>query len=781
MTAKVLPNILKGIIWFCLGIIIFSPLYLSANLFFPYIVTKTIAFNLAVEVMLVTFVLLTCVSREYQIKINTAVALLAIYLVLITISSLLGDWFYRSFWSNNERSEGILLLLHLFAFLLVLVGFFRRFQDWLYIFNLALTASFLVALIAFSEFLSLNFVAYQNFAAGLAAALNNLFSVNYFNVLAVSSGGQRLAGTIGNAGYMAGYLIFAIFFGLFLFLKRKNFYWRLVYLIVVALEVFVVLHTFTRGGILALWLAGPLLLIFLSIFYWRSIYFRIIGLVAAILILLLPLIIFLNQDAGFVKNNDLLFRVASISLNSTTAQNRLVTWGSAWRGFQERPLFGWGYENFYQAFDRYFNPKIHDTVWYDRAHNIIFDRLVTGGILGLISYLLLLFLPLFYLLKHYSHQEGGGRKYFMPVIFTLVMLAYFIQNFFIFEALVTYVPLFLVLAFISLFGWQKDYKFLNQPNFKIVTLIAVIILFIPAVYLASIKPLAANAKLTRAISDPGLSVNERQLLFEEILAASTSGNQEYRRQFVNFLETLVASGYSDAALIASLTQQAKEQVDWQLAENPHSVVNYLLAMRFYDLLFQLSGDTKFLDQSIAWFDPALELSPTRQQVYYELDYAHRLYFHYWVSRREISRAQQHFNSLLTNAAKEITLDPDDFEAYRHVASTLALLNNKTAIQKFIDGQNLPAKFITRFWEEIAASAMKIKNWNLAKEIWIDLAAADAVSANYYAQLAVTYAALGQNDLALRAADKLNSFGGEFSQQARQLIDQIQAGGLQDTP
>jgi len=52
-----------------------------------------------------------------------------------------------------------------------------------------------------------------------------------------------------------------------------------------------------------------------------------------------------------------------------------------------------------------------------------------------------------------------NRKYLIPVILTLVMAAYFIQNLFIFEALVTYIPLFLVLGFLAQFSPEYLKKF----------------------------------------------------------------------------------------------------------------------------------------------------------------------------------------------------------------------------------------------------------------------------------------------------------------------------------
>ncbi|MEI6627724.1 MAG: hypothetical protein WCL61_03950, partial [bacterium] len=114
--------IAKSLLWLGLGVIMFVPLFVDGHLFFPFITTKTYIFNTTIEVMLLAYLLLALNNPEYRLRLNLSGGLMALYLVLITIASLAGDYFYHSFWSNNERSEGILLLIHLFIFLLITTG-----------------------------------------------------------------------------------------------------------------------------------------------------------------------------------------------------------------------------------------------------------------------------------------------------------------------------------------------------------------------------------------------------------------------------------------------------------------------------------------------------------------------------------------------------------------------------------------------------------------------------------------------------------------------------------
>jgi hypothetical protein len=139
-------KILKYIIWTGLIGICFIPLIVRSNYFFPFIVPKTLVFRIVIEVIFLAFLGLAVIKKEYRPKLNLVLVLFFLYIITVFVSSILGGSFYFSFWSNNERSEGLLLLLHLFLFLVVLSGFLRRLRDWLIIFEASFLSSLLVSL-----------------------------------------------------------------------------------------------------------------------------------------------------------------------------------------------------------------------------------------------------------------------------------------------------------------------------------------------------------------------------------------------------------------------------------------------------------------------------------------------------------------------------------------------------------------------------------------------------------------------------------------------------------
>ncbi len=620
MEKTVASKVLQGIIWLGFAVILFSPLYVSSSLFFPFIVTKTVVFMITVEIIFFVFLILAWVDPKYKLRFNLVLLLMLIYIGILTLASLLGSDFFKSFWSNNERSDGILLLIHLFLFVFVLTSFLRKVKEWLYFFDIFLLASLAVSIVALDQYLALTLSGWKDH-------------------FLPSSNGARLAATIGNAGYVGGYMVFGVFIGLFMFFRRKNLWLKLAYGILVILQLFIALQTYTRGAWIAIGLLGGIFVLYLALFYFSDLKYKylngkILKTVALVLIVITIAsmgFIYANKSKDFVQKSPVLSRLTSISSTDGTANNRIVTWGFAWQGIKEKPILGYGQENFYQVFDKYYTTE-NTEEWFDRSHNMVFDRAVTGGFLGLISYFLLLLLPFYFLWKFYKNsekdsedkevQKSFGKKYFLPVIFTILILAYIIQNLFIFEALVTYIPLMFVLAFVGMYGPSYEFKFLENKKFKFYAIILVAIFIIPSLYIFNLKPLYANEDFIKIMSSQNSSFKQKMAAYEEVFSRNTLGNQEYRRYYFNFYLSNLPQWFNNESYkkqisveeMAGITNNVVYQLNNQLEENDKAVTNHLVAMSVY--LMASSFDSSKLDNAIDSFEQAKKLSPGRPQVYY---------------------------------------------------------------------------------------------------------------------------------------------------------------------
>jgi len=755
-----MKKILKYIIWLGLAGICLTPLIIRGNYFFPYIVPKTIVFRVIVEVIFLAFLVLAVMDKKYRPKLNLAVLLFSLYIVVVSISSILADTFYFSFWSNNERSEGVLLLLHLLMLLIVVSGFLRSFKSWLCLFEISFLSSVGLSLYSLGQYFNLG---------GFVA----------------SSGGERLTATIGNAGYVAGYLIFNIFFGLFLLFLGKNKYLKWYYVSGILLHSYIVLNTLTRGAILSLGFS-----LFIFAFYFVFFYlegekksYQVVKKITVSLIvfsIFFTGLVFINKDADWVQKNKILERVVSISPKALTAQTRLMTWESAYQGFKEKPILGYGYENFYQVFDKYFNPKIYrkagSVIWFDRAHNIIFDRLITGGLIGLLLYLALLFAPIFYIWKYFKKREEKN-KYLIPVISSLIVVAYFIQNFFIFEALVTYIPLFIVLGFLSQYSPSFKDNFFQSNTPWIVLLTFYFILFIPLMFSFNIKPAVVNKMFVRGLltaqSQESYKEGVDQLI--EVLDKKTFGDQEYRQHFGDLISKGMNNQNIDQNWLAQMAIRGEQEFDKQIEEKPLNARNYLMFMRFLNKVH--TTNPARLDKAIELGKRAVELTPTKPHVYYELAYSQVYSGKYYHSINQDEKGDKFFEEAILNMQKSVELQPSVIESYINVIVTLFATKNSDLIQGYLD--KMDELDVNWHGEDslsrMGNSAVYAKQYQWTGVFYGELVKIKSDNPNYWVNLALSYAYLGEREKAVETARKIEQLGEEYKTQSDAFIQDVLSG------
>ncbi len=754
-----LEKTLKGIIWIGLAGICFVPLIVGSSYYFPYIVPKTLAFRVIVEVIFLAFLGLAILRKEYRSKFNLVLVLFFFYLVTVFISSALSGSFNFSFWSNNERSEGLLLLLHLFIYLIVLSGFLRRLKDWLIVFEISFLSSILVTLYSIG----------QHF---------------HLSGFIVSAGGARITATIGNAGYVAGYLIFNLLFGLLLFYFRKNKFLRWYYILGILLQIYIIFNTLTRGGIIALVFSLALFIGYLAFSYLKNNKLvKRAGLGLIILFIIFTSFVFANKEADWIRNNNVLERITSISVSATTAQNRLMTWESSYKGFKEKPILGYGYENFYQVFDKYFNPRIYrhagSVVWFDRAHNMIFDRLITGGLIGLFLYLALLILPLFYIWKHFLKNKTSSG-YYLPVIFSLIILAYLIQNMFIFEALVTYIPLFIVLAFLSQFcpDWGKNISQSKKPYS--ILLVLCIIIAVPLTFMLNVKPILANRDFIKALiySQQNMPTQAYDG-FIDVLDRDTLGNQEYRQHFGEFIATTInlPDKKTEENWEKTITVRGEQEFENQMAEKPLAARNYLMTMRF--LLKTYQYDISRLEKAIEIGKQVEKLSPNRPQIFYEVGYSKYYLGKYFENAGRKEEAGKLFDEAIVNMQKAIDLQDQVTESYINMIMLLLVTNRSDGIQAYFDKMD---QFGLSYHDEaslvrMANSAIQSKEYEWTKRFYQELVKTSPDKPNNWVNLALAYAYLGQKEKAIETAERIKEFGGDYARQSDLFIQDILSGGF----
>jgi O-antigen ligase len=408
---------LRSLILTGVFIIPFIPLYVASNMFFPFITGKNFAFRVLVEIIFALWAILALRDSDYRPKYSSIFGAFFGFLVVMGVATIFAENPYKSFWSNFERMEGYITMLHLFAYFIVLGSVLQTRKLWNALFQTSLFVSFIMVFYSFLQ---------------LAGKLT------------INQGGVRVDGTLGNATYLAIYLVFHIFIALIFIARREtDLILKWTYGLLVVGQLIVLYHTATRGAILGL-LGGLLataLLIALFGKETKGLRKLSIGLVAGILLLIGGFIVI--KDSSFVQKSPVLQRFATISWSESQTQSRGYVWPMALKGFKEKPLFGWGQENFNYVFNKYYAPEMYNKEpWFDRTHDVFLDWLIAGGIFGLLSYLSLFGLGLYAIWKH------GDLTFVERSLITGLFLAYLFHNIFVFDNLVSYLFFTLFLAYL---------------------------------------------------------------------------------------------------------------------------------------------------------------------------------------------------------------------------------------------------------------------------------------------------------------------------------------------
>ncbi len=582
MNTKI-EKILRAIIFTGLFGILFIPFIVDQSMFFPFITGKGFNFRIVVEIIFSSFLILALFKKEYRPKKSTILFAVAAFLLSLTVSAVFSENPYKSFWSNFERMEGLITHIHLFLYFVVLGTMIQTEKIWTRFFNTSLFANSIMVGYALLQ-------------------LSGKFEIN--------QGGVRVDGTLGNATYLAIYIVFHIFLALFFFFKTKNNYVRSAYGILIALNLYILYETQTRGAILGL-LGG--LLLTGALILWRERSDALarksaMGLCIGVLVLVGGFIAI--KDSAFVTNNSTLVRFSKISVDQAQNQARYYVWPIAVEGFLERPIFGWGQESFNHVFNKYYNPELYKhEQWFDRTHNVILDWLVAGGLIGFLLYMSIFVFALRSLWKTTAVSERDKS------ILTGLFAAYFLHNLFVFDNLISYVMFFSVLAFIhsTTSGekriWQS--RTLSQTALYVTTSV-IIVALVSVLYFANAKPMFASKTLIEGITprvDGNVAKNLEAL--KRALAYKTFGDSEIREYLAQTTTRVIAIPEVPSDVKTSFATFAQEELDIQLKKIPNDT-RYLM---FAAVLANSVGN---YEGALSYLKRAQESSPGKQAVYFEM-------------------------------------------------------------------------------------------------------------------------------------------------------------------
>ncbi len=635
--------------------------------FFPFITGKNFSFRIIVEIITAAWLVLAIRDEKYAPRKSWITVGLLAFLGTMLVSTILSENPYKSFWSNYERMEGYVTLLHLGAYFFVLGATFlaeKTERLWNYLLYTMLGANFFVCLFAVLQ------------ATG---------------ELVINQGGIRVDGTLGNATYLAGYVLVHMFIALFLLVSKHRFQVKNALLVPVigfaSYIAYYVLHisaTYQNAGragliiltisILGLLAAGyawirqnraPLpawvgrvvlgivMLTQLYVLYRSETRGAALGLIVGLLfmaayfafskkvhenymlagrIALGGLVLVLGLLVGFkdtqiLRENTFFARVRPLltldvhKIVSTEFKSRAAIWSMAAKGGAERPLFGWGQESFNYLFYKHYTPNMYDQeAWFDRAHNVFMDWFTAGGVLGLLAYL-----SLFAALLYYIWRKPGfltsflGREPFTieeRVAMTALLIAYFVHNIFVFDNLISYIFFFTFLAFIHSHYEGGAYTSLAQAIKKhremleTIAVPAIVVVAIIGLFYVNYTPLMNSLKLSASLSpmSPQAGGIQKNIqMFNELASDSFFGRYEAREQIVLLASRLASIGPDrfDPAIKDQIYSLAYTEMKKQLDETPNDA-------RYYYFMTGLLTVYGRFAEALPIIEKGVTLSPNKQ-------------------------------------------------------------------------------------------------------------------------------------------------------------------------
>lgn len=738
---------------------------------------KAIFSRIIISVMLFVF-LWQIISKKIDFsyiksKIKSAgspfyllVSLFSVYL-LATILSV--NWHF-SLWGNPSRAGGFVsfsfyIILSILAFLII------KEKGWKKILNFLIIISLFVCLIAI----------FQQFG---------IFGKYIIPVV------SRPVSTIGNPILLSIYLLLVTFFTFTFGLIEKSAYKKIFYFFSVFLFLFVSIFLVqTRGAYLGLAIG---FLWFLFAYPKKINKLKVISAVVLILVLFgmysakvyLDSHLYLYNKMPPILSNTV-DRMLGLFEGTKITEARTSAWWVSWSALKEKPIFGYGPENFMIAFDKYYDPSLPKigqiapgeelTQWFDRAHNFIFDVSITGGLPALIIYLSLFGALIWQLQKtKYANSSylasaratSENANEHMRIYSQNAIICHSLQATFIgylvallssFDSVSTYLVSFLLIGYSlhlinnSNVKLRTNYESVSEEGeiieklhkYRAPIIALLFIILVWFIWVCNLKPFYINKQMNEAILYANLEEEircEKAFNIMNTIYPSISNNiiDNYlaqRSTFVIYRCINHLKEHEPEKLIGQNIQILKDTIE----KNPQYVTNWILIGEYTDALikeknkltenvFIETEETKKLkEEADYYFKTALQLSPRRQLILKD-----------WA---DVNIITAEYKKAEEKLQKCIELNPSYASCYWYMALNKGYQKDYEGFNKFreIAKENNYGVELIESLQELINMYIRNSDYNGLAEVYpklIPLTSDPLEKAQLHASLADTYRNLG---------------------------------------
>ena len=710
----------KAIKWLLLTTAL-TPLVVSNITIYPFVFPKIVFYRILIEmaVVLALAYFLTLpgadlkellagfYSKLKEAMKNPVIVFLSLFFLSLALSAVLAENVYRAFWGDVERGVGLFGFLHFYIFIILALIFFKE-KDWERFFKISLAVGAALIGFAYLEYFGLKFLFLS------------------------PSQKARPESLIGNSAFFATHLIFLSAFASVVFKKSNealrnvyslaNCFWKYFSLTILILALATIFMTGTRGAVLGVGAGLVSLFIYFAVRKETPRLFRAASLGLLAFIIVFSGVFLTTRANDFwqsVPGLDRLAKTAALDINDPSTQFRLITWRLSWDAFKEKPIFGWGPENYIVAYEKHYDPQyaLYGETWLDRAHNTLFDLLVMQGALGTFAYLGLFSALIYALFK----LIGRNKEYFyLNVILIAVLIAYFVQNLVLFDQVVSYAAFFVLIGYILYL--QKSVKvasadspaadYFSGPKTRSALKFAAVIIILLSfysVYAYNFIPYSQGISFKKS---PRASQNayEVEKAIKQAITPYNFAQYNIRSQG---LDTIYMGQYFDNVQYVSnpkfrpLGNTLINMIAELVEREPYDVrVHIRLAEMLNGFSKGMSDgeikELKIYEKGEELMRDALKRAPYRQEVYYHLAFN--------------LAAQGKYDEAVKVAQSAVNLQPQVARAHYHLGLVLALAGRNEESQKAVaKAEELAPNFERFMGTDISNIAIFYKTWGFAEK------------------------------------------------------------------
>ncbi|MCK4781621.1 O-antigen ligase family protein [Candidatus Parcubacteria bacterium] len=734
------------LIGFCL--ILALPLLNIPPWFSPPDWGKTIVFRIIFSIMLFVFICQALFKKNNENFLLTVKNLLQpkskVFLSFWLLVSLLGTFFlatifsqdsYFSFFGSPYRAGGFLNFAF-YIFFAILAFLILKKHDWQKIWNFAFIIGFLVSLAAIFQQL------------GLFSDI--LISVSW-----------RPSSTTGAPSFLAIYLLLLIFLAISFAIQKRN-KKSLFYLFCAGLFFYVISITLTRAAYLGLIVGFSYFFFFYLPASHLKKKFNFLKIsVGLILILGILGSYWLNKQPElpqFIQEIPILQNIITRPLSIETAFSSISSRSSGWKvalkALEEKPILGYGPENFSIGFDKHYDPSIPNitkteinggTGWWDRAHNFVFEISVCSGIPALIIYLLL-FGTLFWQLQ--KRKKENPNKTIIYHGIQAAFLAYLTANFFSFDSYSSYIISFLLIAY-SLHLIQCDtndvYPQHYAKRYGRANMLIIFVLFIGLIWFNwnyNLKPLQINKEIKLALWEiraencpNALAIMEKSLLQHSII------DSHVRLEYIDIINSCFdkeSDKNKKKELIEKAIQALKENTEIQ----PNYTRNWWFLGIYTNYLIDIADKKELKQQANYYFERANSLSPKRQEIFKDWIKTHILTGEYQKAKEK------------ARECVDISVDFAECWQLKGLSQIyLGEIKQGKECLKIAKKQGYALESYKSL-SQLVSAYIKVESYPDLIEIYPKIIKFEPENFQYWASLAVCYQAVGDYENARKAAQKV---------------------------